>query len=141
MEFDQERTGTWLAYGVGQLPFGNGETGPTFADRLAARFPQVAGRIDQADFGQLNLEVGALKLATRDAILKGDWPTVQSHLAFVDELLESASPDLHEAIGIYYLVNLFYGETSPDFAKARSMMPRRLGIALEIMERHYEELS
>ena len=39
-----------------------------------------------------------------------------------------------------YLVNLFYGETALDYAKARTLMPKRLAAALEIMERHYEEL-
>jgi hypothetical protein len=38
-------------------------------------------------------------------------------------------------------VNLFYGETSINFAKARTLMPKRLANALEIIERHYEELK
>jgi hypothetical protein len=139
MTFDQERTGTWHAYGLTNA-LSNPDMGPRFADRLAARFPEVAATIEQSDFGVLNLEVDALKLATRAAILKGDWPTVSAHLAFVDELLQTPDSQLHEAIGISYLTNLFYGETSLDFAKARTLLPKRLAAALNIMERHYEEL-
>lgn len=139
MAFDQERTGTWHAYGKTISSLAAGES-PRFADHLAARFPEVAATIDEADFGDPHYEVDALKLATHDSILKQDWPTASAHFAFVDDILESAGPEMHEAIGISYLVNLFYGETSPDFAKARTLMPKRLAAALEIMERHYEEL-
>lgn len=138
MAFDTERTGTWHAYGKNACSKTAGS--PSFADRLAARFPAVAATIDEADFGELHAEVGALKLATRDAMLRRDWPTVSAHFTFVDGTLESAETELHEAIGTSYLVNLFYGETSPDFAMARTLMPKRLAAALEIMERHYEEL-
>lgn len=137
MTFDAERTGTWHIYGnIGPGNMG----GPRFADHLAARLPEVAATIDPADRGVLNLEVDALKLATREAIQRGDWPTVRSHFDFVDELLRSTGTELHEAIGISYLVNLFYGETSHDFAVARTLMPRQLAAALNLMERHYEEL-
>jgi len=47
---------------------------------------------------------------------------------------------LHDAIGISYLGNLFYDEISINYAKARTLLPRRLAVALEIIERHYEEL-
>lgn len=141
MAFDQERTGTWHAYGLANSPTNlNAGEGPRFADRLATRFPEVAATIEHDDFGVLNLEVDALKLATRAAILKRDWPTVNQHLTFVDELLQTPDTELHEAIGVSYLTNLFYGETSIDFAKARILLPKRLAAALEIMERHYEEL-
>lgn len=137
MKFDAERTGTWHIYGN----FGPGNTGgPRFADHLAARLPEVAATIEPTDLGVLNLEVDALKLATREAIHQRDWPTVRTHLAFVDEILQSAGTELHEAIGISYLVNLFYGETSPDYAVARTLMPKQLAAALDIMERHYDEL-
>lgn len=139
MPFDQERTGTWHAYGLANA-LTEASKGPRFADRLAARFPEVAASIEHADFGVLNLEVDALKLATQAAIRKGDWPTVSAHLAFVDELLQTPDTELHEAIGVSYLTNLFYGETSIDFAKARTLLPKRLAAALDIMERHYEEL-
>lgn len=138
MAFDTDRTGTWFVYGNTISTQAAGT--PRFADHLAARFPKVAATIEEADFGVLPVEVDALKLATRDAIQKKDWPTASAHFAFVDEMLESALPELHEAIGISYLTNLFYGETSPEFAMARTLMPKRLAAALELMERHYEEL-
>lgn len=136
MAFDQERTGTWHAYGMNAV----GTATPAFADLLAVRFPEVAASIDEADFGILSHEVDGLKLATRDAIRRGDWPTVSAHLTFVDEVLQTADIALHEAIGVSYLTGLFYGETAVEFAKVRSLMPKRLATALEIMERHYEEL-
>ena len=65
---------------------------------------------------------------------------MRTHFAFVDNLLEAAEPELHDAIGISYLGNLFYDEISINYAKARTLLPRRLAVALEIIERHYEEL-
>lgn len=138
MAFDAKRTGTWLAYG--KNVFSKAAGNPRFTDHLAARFPEVSATIDEADFGDLHTGVNALKVATRDAIQEQDWPTASAHFTFVDEILESAEPELHEVIGVSYLTNLFYGDTSADFARARSLMPKRLATALEIMERHYEEL-
>ena len=160
MAFEHARTGTWNAYGradVAQpkikfdynsfrhlyklvqlrpIPFAGYSR---FAGYLAIHFPEVAACIDEADYGVLHLEVGEFKLATRDAILKRNWPTVRAHFEFVDGLLESADTELHDAIGVSYLGNLFYNETSLNFAKARSLLPKRLAVALEIIERHYEE--
>lgn len=161
MAYEEDRTGTWHAYGKtvsgksksrldyssfrdmhkrahpNQAPVSENSL---FAQYLALHFPEVASTIEEADFGKLHLEVSALKLATHDAILKRDWKTVRSHFAFIDNVLESAETELHDALGISYLVNLFYSETSLNFAKARTLMPKRLAAALEIMERHYEEL-
>jgi hypothetical protein len=156
MALGEDRTGTWHAYSktksrldkdslgdlnkrvsLKSIPFARNSR---FANYLAIHFPEVATTIEAEDLGMLHLEVSALKLATHDAILKGDWPTVRTHFAFVDDVLEAAAIELHDAIGISYLVNLFYNETSLNFATARTLMPRRLATALEIMERHYEEL-
>lgn len=160
MAFEQIRTGTWNAYGkpdaiqpkvkfdynafchlyklvqLKPIPFAGYSR---FAGYLAIHFPEVAASIDEADYGVLHLEVGEFKLATRSAILKRDWPTVRMHFEFVDGLLESADADLHDAIGVSYLGNLFYRETSLNYAKARTLLPKRLAVALEIIERHYEE--
>ncbi len=111
-----------------------------FANRLALHLPSVATRIDEADFGVLHLEVGELKLATRDAIISHDWETVASHFAFVTELLQDAGGELRDALHISYLGSLFYGELHVSYAKARCMLPRPLAIALEKVERHYEQL-
>jgi len=161
MVLEEERTGTWHAYGkraanpdsavldhafphlhkVSLLKPISAAGSTPFADQLAVHFPAVLATLDEADFGVLHAEVGALTLATRRAILNRDWPTVSRHFAFVDRVLESADTALHDAIGVSYLVNLFYGETSLNYAKARTLLPRRLALALEIMERHYEELG
>ena len=162
MAFETERTGTWHAYGkpafskaksrfdynsfsklrklvyLRPIPVAGYSR---FAGYLAIHFPEVAANIDEADFGVLHLEVGELKLATRDAIQKRDWPAVRAHFDFIDSILETADAELHDAIGVSYLGNLFYCETSINYAKARTLMPTRLAVALEIIERHYEELA
>ena len=111
-----------------------------FASHLALHFPEAAARIDENDFGVLHLEVGALKLATRDAIAKCDWNTVAEHFAFVAEMMEGAGAELRDALHVSYLGSLLYGETSLNYAKARSMLPKKLASALEKVERHYEYL-
>lgn len=162
MVFEEERTGTWHAYGYkpaspGQAeldykPFGDLHKlacmrparpggNASFAEYLAIYFPDVAASIDRAEFGILHLEIGALALATRAAIAKHDWKIVSTHFAFVDSVLEAATGrELHDAVGVSYLGNLFYNETALSYAKARTLMPKRLAKALEIIERHYEEL-
>ncbi len=111
-----------------------------FAVHLARHFPEVAARIDDCDFGVLHLEVGALKLATRDAIAKRDWHTVCNYFNFVADLLAGAGDELRDAVNVSYLGNLFYGETSPDFAKARTLLPKPLAEALAKIESHFEDL-
>ncbi len=162
MVYEDVRTGTWNAYGKSaarqpkpRFDFNSFRQLYTlaklrpipvagysrFAGHLAVHFPEVAARIDEADYGVLHLEVGELKLATRNAILKRDWLTVRAHFEFVDTILENADAELHDAIGVSYLGSLFYNETALNYAKARTLLPRRLAVALEIIERHYEELA
>ncbi len=129
-----ERTGKW---GCLDSVAASGNSG--FAAHLARHFPEVAARIDDCDFGVLHLEVGALKLATKDAIAKRDWHTVCNYFTFVADLLANAGPELRDAINVSYLGNLFYGETSPDFAKARTLLPKLLAQALAQIEAHFEE--
>ena len=162
MVLEEDRTGTWHAYGKkasgkfkssqdanvlddrSSLAFFKpiSLAGSTrFAGYMAISFPEVVASIEPADLGVLHLEVAALKVATHEAITKRDWSTVRKHFIFIDNMLEIAETGEHDAIGISYLVNLFYNETSINFAKARTLMPKRLATALEIMERHYEELK
>jgi hypothetical protein len=162
MVIEDERTGTWHAYRnstpgqphsrfdyrsfIDQYQPVSSNTLCTpgtacFAAYLAQHFPEVVAKVNATGLGVLHIEVGALKLSTRDAILNRDWTTVSSHFAFIDNVLESADIELHDAIGVSYLVNLFYGETSINYAKARTLMPKRLAAALEIIERHYDELK
>ena len=159
MVIESDRTGTWRAYGktasnLDKLVDDNtycfdqpiAESVPLarnsrFLYFLDTHFPEVAATIDQKNLGVLHEEVGALTFATRDAISKSVWSTVSTHFAFVDSVLESADTELHDAIGVHYLKNLFYDEISLNYAKARLLMPKRLATALEIIERHYEELT
>ncbi|MBI5890164.1 MAG: hypothetical protein HZB47_05740 [Nitrosomonadales bacterium] len=162
MVFEEERTGTWYAYGKTASSKAQSQSirnslldrdklaqfkpislagSSRFAGYLAIHFPEVVAGIEEADLGVLHLEVAALKMATHDAIHKRDWLAVRKHFAFIDSVLEIAETELHDAIGVSYLVNLFYNETSINFAKARTLLPKRLAVALEIMERHYEELK
>jgi hypothetical protein len=112
-----------------------------FASHLALYFPDVAAMMDEGDFGILHLEIGVLKLATLDAITRRDWETVRKHFTFIADLFEHSGTELCDALEISYLGNLLYGETSINYAKARSLLPRPLAIALEKIERHYEDLS
>ncbi len=111
-----------------------------FACRLALHLPEIAARIDEADFGVLHLEVGEMKLATHDAILGEDWGAVMLHFAFTTHFFVNAGDELRDAIRVSYLGNLFYGETSASHAKARCLLPRPLAIALQQVEQHYEQL-
>lgn len=151
-----ERTGTWHAYGKARsngdldqirdqfnLAYSSQEAlagSLRFADHLQTQLPEVAANIEVADLGRLHFEVAALTSASQDAIRKHDWSALRKHFDFVDGILGNAELELHEAIGISYLVNLFYSETAKEYAKARTLLPKRLAVALEIMERHYEDL-
>jgi len=115
------------------------QTGSRFYRHLALHLPEVAERIDQADLGILHLAAGYLKLATRDAIAQRDWQTVVKHFDFVAEMMESADAELTEALGVSYLGSLLHGETSINYAKARSLLPKPLARALEGVQSHYEE--
>lgn len=111
-----------------------------FASHLALYVPEAAARIDEYDFGILHLEVGALTQVSRDAIAKRDWDMVSGHFAFVAGMLDDAGADLHDALLVSYLGSLFYGETTLNFAKARSLLPKKLAVALESVESHYEHM-
>jgi len=110
-----------------------------FASYLALHLPEVAARIDYDDFGILHLEVGALELAMRDAIARRDWHTVIKYFTFVADMMEDAGAELLDALRVSYLGNLFYGEISINYAKARSLMPESLSKALEEVECHYKK--
>ena len=111
-----------------------------FASHLALYFPEAAARIDENDFGILHLEVGALKILTREAIAKRDWESVGEHYSFVEVMMAVGGDELCDALQVSYLGSLFYGETSLNFAKARSLLPKKLASILENVESHYEHM-
>ena len=109
-----------------------------FIHHVALHMPEVATRIEEDDFGVLHLEMGAMKLATRDAILSYEFYTVRRHFAYIAYLFEHADHELYDAIRIAYLEGLFIGETAPEYRSARSLLPARLEEALAKAERRFE---
>ncbi len=112
-----------------------------FANLLALHLPEAAARIDDSDFGILHLEVGALKLVSRDAIARRNWNVLRTHFAFASEIMAEAGADLRDAIRISYLGNLFHSESSLNYAKARSLLPSNLAAILKTVEAHYDKLE
>lgn len=112
-----------------------------FAWHLAVYFPEIARRIDEDDFGVLNLEVGVLRLASQEAIVAGDWDILARQFAFVAALQAYCGEEVRRALDVSYLGHLFYGECSANYARARILLPPLLARVLEAVERHYEELA
>lgn len=122
---------------VSDKPASNGRES-RFASRLMLYFPEVAINIDEDDFGILHLEMGELKLATRAAIIRGEWYTIRKHFNFVADLYGTGGPELRDAIRVSYLGNLLYGENSNNHERARAMLPASLSFVLRNLERHYK---
>jgi hypothetical protein len=112
-----------------------------FVHHVALHLPDVSARIAEDDFGILHLEMGAMKLATRDAILQYELHTVRRHFAFIAYLYEHADDDLHAAIMVSYLEPLFIAAGEPPYAHARSLLPSSLAEALKRAELRYDLLS
>lgn len=112
-------------------------SGSQFACLLAVYFPETARCIDEDDFGVLHLEVGVLRLASKVAIVDGDWDMLSRHYAFVAALLAYCGGALRQALEVSYLGSLFYGESSAHYDKARSLLPPMLAYALAAVEHHY----
>ncbi len=106
-----------------------------FVHHVALHLPDVSARIAEDDFGILHLEMGAMKLATRDAILRYELHTVRRHFSFIAYLYEHADNELYGAIMISYLEALFIHEFAPEYANARSLLPSNLAEALKRAER------
>ncbi len=102
-----------------------------FIHHVTLHLPEVSSRIEEDDFGILHLEMGAMKLATREAIRGYELHTVRRHFAFIAYLYEHADKELHDAIRVSYLESLFIGEEMPEYEHARSLLPRNLVEALK----------
>jgi hypothetical protein len=112
-----------------------------FIHHVTLHLPEVSARIEEDDFGILHLEMGAMKLATRDAILRYEFHTVRRHFAFIAYLYEHADNDLHDAIRVSYLESLFIGEETPEYENARSLLPKNLAEALKKLDLRYALLE
>lgn len=111
-----------------------------FVRQLTLYLPDVAARIDENDFGIVHLEVGVMKLATREAIMNGRSSTVQSHLNLISDLFDRADAELRDAIRISYLEALFLNEIAAEYLLARGMLSRPLENALRQTESRFQKL-
>jgi hypothetical protein len=108
---------------------------------VAMDLPDVSERIAEDDFGILHLEMGAMKLATRDAIERYELHTVRRHFAFIAYLFEHADDELYGAILVSYLEPLFIDAGAPEYEHARSLLPPNLAEALRRAELRYTLLA
>jgi len=112
-----------------------------FIHHVTLHMPEVSSRIEEDDFGVLHLEMGAMKLATRDALIRYEFHTVRRHFSFIAYLFEHADNALYDAILVSYLEGLFIGEASPEYENARSLLPKNLAEALKKAELRYTLLD
>lgn len=110
-----------------------------FMKQVTLYLPEVAARIEESDFGIVHLEVGAMKLATRDAIVARDPAAVRRYLALIADLFERADAELYDAIRISFLEALFLGETSFVYTEARNMLSRTMENVLRQAETRLEK--
>ncbi len=112
-----------------------------FIHHVILHFPEVSSRIEEDDFGILHLEIGAMKLATREAILGYEFHTVRRHYSFISYLFEHADKELQDAIRVSYLEMLFIGEETPEYEHARGLLPKNLAEVLKKLELRYALLE
>lgn len=110
-----------------------------FMKQLTLHLPEVAARIEESDFGIVHLEVGTMKLATRDALVRSDFANVRRHLSLVADVFERADAELYDAIRISYLEPLFLDGTSAAQIVARGMLSRPMENALRQAELRLEK--
>ena len=109
-----------------------------FLKQIAHRLPEVATRIAESDFGDVHLEVGAMRRATQNAIAERDFTTVRKHLHLVSDLFERANAELFKAICVSYLEALFLGKTSAPHIEARCLLSRSMEHVLRHAELDFE---
>jgi hypothetical protein len=110
-----------------------------FMKLVTLYLPEVAARIEESDFGIVHLEIGAMKLATKEAFARSDFATVRKHLLLVADLFDRADAELYEAIRISYLEALFLGDTSAAHIVARGMLSNAMENALRQAELRLEK--
>jgi len=111
-----------------------------FMKQVTLYLPEVSARIEESDFGVAHLEVGAMKLATKDAIVSRDFVTVRKHLLLTGDLFDRADSELYDAIRISYLEALFLDEMSANYLEARNMLSRPMENVLRQSELRLEKL-
>ena len=111
-----------------------------FMKQVTLYLPEVAARIEESDFGISHLEVGALKLATKEAIGNRDFTRVRRYMYLIADLFDRADAELYDAIRISYLEALFLDETSNAFMEARSMLSKPMENVLRQSELQLEKM-
>ena len=112
-----------------------------FMQQVALYLPEVSALIEESDFGILHLEVGALKLATRQALRQFDLGRIRRHLFLAGNLFEHADAELREALLVSYLEPLFLDETSIAHLEARSLLSQPMEEALRQSEMRFAMLD
>ncbi|BCK87410.1 hypothetical protein MIZ01_1188 [Sideroxyarcus emersonii] len=110
-----------------------------FMKQVTLYLPEVAARIEESDFGIVHLEVGAMKLVARDAIVARDHVAIRRYLSLIADLFERADAELYDAIRISFLEALFLGETSIVYMEARHMLSRPMENVLRQAEARLEK--
>jgi hypothetical protein len=110
-----------------------------FMKLVTLYLPEVAERIEENDFGIVHLEMGAMKLATKEAFARSDFATVRKHLFLVADLFDRADAELYDAIRISYLEALFLGDTSAAHIVARGMLSKPMENTLRQAELRLEK--
>jgi hypothetical protein len=111
-----------------------------FMKLVTLYLPEVAARIEECDFGVVHLEIGAMKMATKDAFASSDFVTVRKHLLLIADLFDRADAELYDAIRISYLEAIFLGETSAAHIVARGMLSNAMENVLRQAELRLEKL-
>jgi hypothetical protein len=110
-----------------------------FMKQVTLYLPEVAARIEESDFGVVHLEVGAMKLATKDAIDNRDFATARKHMLLIAEIFDRADAELYNAIRISFLEDLFLDETSAAYLQTRAMLSRSMENVLRQSELRLEK--
>ena len=110
-----------------------------FMQLVTLYLPEVVAYLEESDFGIAHLEIGAMKLATKDAFARSDFATVRKHLFLIADLFDRADAELYDAIRISYLEAIFLGDTSAAHIVARGMLSNAMGNALRQAELRLEK--
>ncbi len=116
-------------------------TGADFMQYMARHIPEAHAFIEQDDIGHAHLEMGAMRLATRDAIDRDDFQAVYRHFSVIGGWLGYAEDELFDAIIVSYLEALFVGNAAPEYRNARGLLPLNLEEALQKIEQHFARLE
>ena len=112
-----------------------------FLDALNLKFPEIFREITDIEIGLLHPEMGVVSHASRAAVEAEDWDKLTAQFKFVQDVFLNGDSDIKNAVYVSYLENIFLGETSARFSKARELLPRSLADALLELEAHFEMLQ